>query len=165
MAHEPRRFGFKLWVKKSCICFLHSPRTHVGDVLWNSEPDSHRQFSHCFWSAFLIFRKMSFRTESAKHIIQNNTPAGSSFWPYGKTFSNDYTFEQSVLVLMFFLDMMWCGVQTLKGKTKTKKVGRMRASHVIFLTTHTGFYFWKYFHAAQKHFTQVRSNHLRWRCD
>jgi len=33
MAHEPRGVCFKLWVKKSCSCFLHSPRSHVGDVL------------------------------------------------------------------------------------------------------------------------------------
>jgi hypothetical protein len=83
MAHEPRGVCFKLWVKKSCSCFLHSPRSHVGDVLWNSEPDSRRQFSHCFWSAFLVFRKMRFRTESAKTYDPKHNPEGSSFWPYG----------------------------------------------------------------------------------
>ena len=46
-------------VEKSWNCFLHSPRSHVGDVLWNSEQDSRRQFSHCFWSPSLVFRKMS----------------------------------------------------------------------------------------------------------
>jgi len=53
MAHEPRGGCFKLWVKKSCSCFLHSPRSHVGNILWNSEPDSRhgRHFSQCFWSA------------------------------------------------------------------------------------------------------------------
>jgi len=83
MAHELRGVCFKLWVKKSCCCFLHSPRSHVGDVLWNSEPDSRRQFSHCFWSAFLVFRKMRFRTESAKTYHPKHTQEGSSFWPYG----------------------------------------------------------------------------------
>ena len=38
-------------MKKSCSCFLHSPRSHVVDVFWNSEPLSRRQFSHCFWLA------------------------------------------------------------------------------------------------------------------
>jgi len=35
-----------------------TPRSHIGDVLCNSEPDSRRQFSQCFWSDFLVFRKM-----------------------------------------------------------------------------------------------------------
>ena len=56
----------------------------VGDVLWNSAPDSRRQFSHCFWSAFLVFRKMRFRTESAKTYHPKHTPERSSFWPYGQ---------------------------------------------------------------------------------
>jgi len=33
MAHELRRVRFKLWVIKSCSCFLHSPRSHVRDVV------------------------------------------------------------------------------------------------------------------------------------
>jgi len=85
MAHEPRGVCFKLELKKSCSCFLHSPRSHIGDVLWNSEPDSRRQFSHCFWSAFLVFRKMRFRTESCKTYHPKHTTEGSSFWPYGYT--------------------------------------------------------------------------------
>ena len=44
-----------LRVRKSCSCFLHSPRTHVGYVWWNSEPDSRRQFLLCCLSAFLVF--------------------------------------------------------------------------------------------------------------
>jgi len=31
-----------------------------------------RQFSQCFWSAFLVFRQMHFRSESAKTFILNN---------------------------------------------------------------------------------------------
>ena len=42
MVQEPRGVNFKLWVIKSRSCFRHSPRSHVGDVLWNSEPDSRR---------------------------------------------------------------------------------------------------------------------------
>ena len=68
---------------KSRSCFRHSPRSHIGDALWNSEPDSRQQFSQCFWSAFLVFRKMCFRTESAKTYHPKHTPEGSSFWPYG----------------------------------------------------------------------------------
>jgi len=83
MAHEPTGVCFKFWVKKSCSCFLPIPRSHVGDVLWSSEPDSRRQFSHCFWSAFLGFRKMRFRTASAKTYHPKHTPEGSSFWPDG----------------------------------------------------------------------------------
>ena len=83
MAHEPRGVSFKLWVKESCRCFLHSPRSHVGDVLWNSEPDSQCQFSHCFWSAFLVFRKIRFCKESDETNHPKHTPEGSSFWPYG----------------------------------------------------------------------------------
>jgi len=45
MAHEPRGVCFKLWVIKSCSSFLHSPRSHVGDVLWNSE-QTHVANSH-----------------------------------------------------------------------------------------------------------------------
>jgi hypothetical protein len=54
MVPEPRGVCFKIWVIKSRSCLRHSPRSHIGDVLWNSEPDSLRQFS----SAFLVFRKM-----------------------------------------------------------------------------------------------------------
>jgi len=35
-------------------------------VLWNSEPESHRPFSQCFWSALLVLRKMRFWPKSAK---------------------------------------------------------------------------------------------------
>jgi len=66
MVPEPRGVCFKLWVKKSRSCFSHSPRSHIGYVLWSSEPDSCRKFSRCFWSAFLAFWKMRFRTDSAK---------------------------------------------------------------------------------------------------
>ena len=44
-----------------------------------SEPDSHRQFSHCFGSAFLVFRKMRFRTESAKMNHPKQPPEGTAF--------------------------------------------------------------------------------------
>jgi len=84
MVPEPRGDCFKLWVIKSRSCFRHSPRSHIGDALWNSEPDSRHQFSQCFWSAFLVFRKMRFRTESAKTYHPKHTPQGSSFWPYGE---------------------------------------------------------------------------------
>jgi len=83
MAREQRGVCFKIWVKKSCSCFLHSPRSHIGDVLWNSEPDPRRQFSHCFWSAFLDFREMRFRIESAKTYHPKHTRKGPVFGHMG----------------------------------------------------------------------------------
>ena len=79
-AHEPRVVCFKFWVKKSYSCFIHSARLHVGDVdvFWNSEPDSRRQFSLCFWSACFVFRKMRFRTESAETYHPKHTPEGGA---------------------------------------------------------------------------------------
>jgi len=76
---ELRGVCFKLWVIKSRSCFCHSPRSHIGDVLWNSEPDSRRQFSQCFGSAFLVFRKIRFRTESAKTYHRKHFPEGVHF--------------------------------------------------------------------------------------
>ena len=61
MVPEPSWVCFKLWVIKSCSCFRHSPRSHILDVLWNSEPDSRRQFSRCFGLALLVFRTIRFR--------------------------------------------------------------------------------------------------------
>ena len=84
MVPEPRGDCFKLWAIKSRSCCHHSPRLHIGDALWNSEPDSRHQFSQCFWSAFLVFRKMRFRTESAKTYHPKHCPEGWSFWPYGR---------------------------------------------------------------------------------
>ena len=71
MVPQPRGVCFKLWMMKSSSSFRHSPRSHIVDVLWNSEPDSRHQFSSCFWSAFLIFRKMRFWTKSADTTTQN----------------------------------------------------------------------------------------------
>jgi len=42
MVPEPKGVCFKLWVIKSRSCFRHSLCSHIGDVLWNSEPDSRR---------------------------------------------------------------------------------------------------------------------------
>jgi len=81
---EPRGVCFKLWVIKSRSCLRHSPRSHIGDVLWNSEPDSHRQLSQCFGSAFLVFRKVRFRTGKVKTCHPKQPPEGSTFWPDGK---------------------------------------------------------------------------------
>ena len=66
MVPEPRGVCVKLWVIKSCSCFRHPPCSHIGDVLWNSEPDSHRQISHCFWSSLLVLRKTRFWPASAQ---------------------------------------------------------------------------------------------------
>jgi len=55
MVPEPMGDCLKLWVMKSSSCFYHSPRSHIGDAFWNSEPDSRHQFSQCFWSAFFWF--------------------------------------------------------------------------------------------------------------
>jgi len=68
---EPRGYCFKLRAIKSRSCFRHSPRSHIGDALWNSEPDSRQQFSQCFWSAFLVFRKCVFVQKVLNRIIQN----------------------------------------------------------------------------------------------
>jgi len=59
-------------------CFLHSPRSYVGDVLWNSEPDSRGQFSHCFWS-FWFSGKCVFVQNVLKRIIQNTPQKGPVF--------------------------------------------------------------------------------------
>jgi len=39
-----------------------------------------RKFSQCFWSAFLAFRKMRFRTESAKTYHPKHPQQGTTFW-------------------------------------------------------------------------------------
>ena len=65
---------------KSRSCFRPSPRLHIGDVLWNSEPDSRCQFSHCFWSTLLIFKKMRFGPKRAKTTHPKHPPEGSTFW-------------------------------------------------------------------------------------
>ena len=57
---------------------------HWGSFFWNSGPDSRHQFSQCFWVSFLIFRKVRFRTESAKTYHPKYPPEGSTFWRDGK---------------------------------------------------------------------------------
>ena len=53
MVLEPRGDCLKLWVIKSRSCFRHPLRSHIGDALWNSEPDSrhnsHSAFGQHFW--------------------------------------------------------------------------------------------------------------------
>jgi len=106
MAHEPRGVCFKLWVKKSCSCFLLSPRSHVGDVLWNSEPDPRRQFSRCFWSAFLVFRKMRFRTKSAKTYHPKHTRKCPVFGYMGEYYSESAWIRPFVRV-KFIFEWVW----------------------------------------------------------
>jgi len=74
MAQEPRGVCFKLWVIKTRSCCHPSPRLHIGDVLWNFEPDLRHQFSQCFWSALLVFRKMRFWPKSAKTTHPKHPP-------------------------------------------------------------------------------------------
>jgi len=66
-------------VIKSCSCFRHSLCSHVGDVLWNSEPNLRRQFSQCFGLAFLVFRKILFGTASAKTYHPKHPQKGPLF--------------------------------------------------------------------------------------
>jgi len=80
MVPEPRGVCFKLWVMKSRSCFRNSSRSHIGDVLWNSELDSHRQFSQFFWSALLILRKMRFWPQSTKTTYTKHPDEGFNFW-------------------------------------------------------------------------------------
>ena len=47
--------------------------------LWTRLTSRRRQFSHWFCSAFLVFRKMRFRTESAKTYHPKHTHKGSKF--------------------------------------------------------------------------------------
>jgi len=73
---------------KSRRCFRHSPRSHIGDALWNSEPDSCHQFSQCFLSAFLVLRKLHFR-KVLKRIIQNTSRKGPVCGTWYKFLSKD----------------------------------------------------------------------------
>jgi len=68
------------------ILQLFSPRSHVQDVLWNSEPDSRRQFWHCFWSAFLVSGKCVFVQKVLKRIVQNTPRKGPVFGHMGSWF-------------------------------------------------------------------------------
>ena len=72
---EPRWVCFKLWVIKSRSCFRHSTRSHIREF-W-IRPTC--QSSQCFWSAFLVFRKMRLRSESAETFIQNTLGKGPLF--------------------------------------------------------------------------------------
>jgi len=104
MAHEPRGVCFKLWVKKSCSCFLHSPHlartlgmfcrilnqtyvanshTAVCQLLWFS--------GKCIFGARSKWRGSSpaqkvlkrLKLKKKKLIIQNTPRKGPVFWPYG----------------------------------------------------------------------------------
>jgi len=64
------------------ILQLFSPLTSLaslGYVLRNSEPDSYRQFSQCFWSAFVLHRKMRFCPQVLKRPTQNTPRKGTLF--------------------------------------------------------------------------------------
>ena len=79
MVPEPRGACFfvsNLRVIESRCRFRHSPRSHIGDVLWNSEPDLYRQFSQCFWSALLVLRKMRFDTKVLERPTQKTPRKG-----------------------------------------------------------------------------------------
>jgi len=80
MVPEPRGVCFKLWMMKSSSCFRHSPRSHIVDILWNSEPDSRHQFSSCFWSAFFGFSENAFLNKRCWNDDTNHPPEGSTFW-------------------------------------------------------------------------------------
>jgi len=81
-------FRVKLWVMKSRSCFHPSPRLHtVGDVLWNSEPDSLRQFLQRFKSALLVFKTMRFWPKSCKTTHPKHLPEGSTFWWDGRVYA------------------------------------------------------------------------------
>jgi len=79
-AQVPRGGCFKLWAKTSCSCFLHSPRSHVGDFLWNSEPDSRRQFSLCFLSAFFCFQENAFSYRKCQNVSSKTHPGRVQFF-------------------------------------------------------------------------------------
>ena len=76
---------FKLWVIKSRSCFYHSPRSHIGDALWNSEPDS-RHNSHttfgqlCWFSGKCVFVQKVLNRASK---TPSNPGEESTFWPNG----------------------------------------------------------------------------------
>jgi len=102
------------------ICVVRIFMTYVyGDVLWNSVPDSCRQFSHCFWSAFLVFRKMRFRTENAKkRIIQNTPRMGPIFhqkWDPSPTMGCD-------LCVWFICLWFMCVIHTAKSSSDSEWV-------------------------------------------
>jgi len=54
----------------SLLYTIYIARSHVVDVLWNSEPDLRHQFSRCFWSALWCSGKCVFVQEVLKSIIQ-----------------------------------------------------------------------------------------------
>jgi len=47
------------WKNLAAVFFTHLART-LCMFFWNSEPDSRRQFSHCFWSAIFWFQESAF---------------------------------------------------------------------------------------------------------
>jgi len=146
------------WKYLAAVFSTHLARTlgmFCGILNQTHVANSHTAFGQLFWCS----GKCVFVQKVLTRIIQNTPRKGPFFGQMVRHSPMITHLSRASWVLMFFLDMMWCDVQTLKGKTKTKKGGGMRASHVILLNPHACFYFWKYFHAAQKHLTQVRSNH------
>jgi len=83
MLPAPKRDCLKLSVMKFRNCFRQSPRWLTRESLWNSELDSHANSHKGFWSAFLVFRKMRFRSESATMFIQNTLGKGPVFGRVG----------------------------------------------------------------------------------
>jgi len=91
-----------LGVIESRCRFRHSPRSHIGDVLWNSKPDSYRQFSQCFWSALLVLRKMGFDTKVLERPTQNTPRKGPLLYLYHVT-------KWLSVIYIHHGDMVWDG--------------------------------------------------------
>jgi len=83
MVPEPRGDCFKLWVIQSRSCFRHSPRSHIGDALWNSEPDSRHNSHNAFGQLFWFSGKCVFVQKVLQRIIQNTPRKGPGFGHMG----------------------------------------------------------------------------------
>jgi len=79
MAHEPKGVCFKLSVIKSHSCFLHSPRSHVRDVLWNSEQTHVANFHSALGQLFWFSGKCVFDEKMQFCDIQNTPRKGPIF--------------------------------------------------------------------------------------
>jgi len=76
---------FQTLSDKSRRYFRHSPRPHIGDVLWNSEPESRHQFSQVLWGQlYWSSGKCVLEKKALKRITQNTPRKGAIFGQMGE---------------------------------------------------------------------------------
>ena len=77
---------------ESRSCFRHSPRSHIGDALWNSEPDSRHNSHSAFGQLFWFSGKCVFEQKALKRFIQNTNRGDPIFGPMGICMWHGYAY-------------------------------------------------------------------------